>query len=161
MIHDDRSTPIGFFNYGDSFWLGGEALAGISIGTTHPGAPVDFLHHHAIELYLKADLRNRGYSAEKLRSREFGHKVGALARECAKCGLDIPKTDIEALEFVEETGAAFDARYIRTGFRNVIELETLAAICERIRTLVASEMTKANYPVRPPDVLRRGRRSQA
>jgi len=54
MNDDDRSTPLGLFNYARSYWQSGVLLHHARAKTTHPDAPVTLLLAHAIELYLKA-----------------------------------------------------------------------------------------------------------
>ena len=61
MSDDDRSTPLGLFNYARSYWQSGVLLHHARAKTTHPDAPVTLLLAHAIELYLKAFLRLRGW----------------------------------------------------------------------------------------------------
>lgn len=154
MTDEDQTTSIGLFNTADSFWLAGERLSSLKLKTTHPRAPVDFLHLHALELYLKAHLREQGVPLEQLKSRPLGHNVDALAKECARRGLTVDKSDLTVLQFIAETDAMMVSRYIRTGARRAITLEALGDICSRLRALVADEMKKAGYPVRSPDVLR-------
>jgi hypothetical protein len=60
MNDDDRSTPLGLFNYARSYWQSAVLLHHARAKVTHPDAPVTLLLAHAIELYLKVFLRLRG-----------------------------------------------------------------------------------------------------
>jgi hypothetical protein len=57
---DDRTSAVGLFNTARSYWHSAVYLNDASLELTHPLAPVTFLFYHAIELYLKADLRASG-----------------------------------------------------------------------------------------------------
>ena len=50
MNDDDRSTPLGLFNYARSYWQSGVLLHHARAKVTHPDAPVTLLLAHAIEL---------------------------------------------------------------------------------------------------------------
>ena len=63
------NSAIGTFNYAHSFWRAGRALLIMEWeqGETHPDSPIEFLHWHAIELFLKAFLLSDGLSEDELR----------------------------------------------------------------------------------------------
>ena len=65
MSDDDRTTPLGLFNYARSYWQSGVLLHDARAKVTHPNAPVTLLLAHAIELYLKAFLRLRGVGIDE------------------------------------------------------------------------------------------------
>ena len=67
MSDDDRTTPLGLFNYARSYWQSAVLLHHARAKVTHPDAPVTLLLAHAIELYLKAFLRLRGVGIEQVR----------------------------------------------------------------------------------------------
>lgn len=55
---EDRMTAIGLFNYAHSYWSSASELHKLKISNiTHPKAPVYFLYVHAVELFLKSNLR--------------------------------------------------------------------------------------------------------
>src|SRR4029078_13203402 len=59
MSDDDRTTPLGRFNYARTYWQSAVLLHHARAKVSHPDAPVTLLLAHAIELYLKAFLRQR------------------------------------------------------------------------------------------------------
>jgi hypothetical protein len=65
MSDDDRTTPLGLFTYGRSYWQSGVLLHDARAKVIHPDAPVTLLFAHAIELYLKAFLRLRGVGIDQ------------------------------------------------------------------------------------------------
>jgi hypothetical protein len=65
MTDDDRTTPLGLFNYARSYWQSAVLLHDARARVTHPDAPVTLLLAHAIELYLKAFLRLRGLALRR------------------------------------------------------------------------------------------------
>ena len=75
MSDEDRTTPLGLFNYARSYWQSGVRLHEARAKVTHPHAPVTLLLAHAIELYLKAFLRLRGLGIDKSRMSAFGGKA--------------------------------------------------------------------------------------
>jgi hypothetical protein len=77
MSDDDRTTPLGLFNYARSYCQSGVLLRDARAKVTHPDAPVTLLLAHAIELYLKAFLRLRGVGIEEVRT-TFGYDLEAL-----------------------------------------------------------------------------------
>ena len=77
MSDDDRTTPLGRFNYARSYWQSAVLLHHARAKVTHPDAPVTLLLAHAIELYLKAFLRLRGVGIEEVRT-TFGHDLKSL-----------------------------------------------------------------------------------
>src|SRR5262245_47518692 len=68
MSDDDRTTPLGLFNFARSYWQSGVLLHDANAKVTHPDAPVTLLLAHAIELYLKAFLRLCGVGTEAVKS---------------------------------------------------------------------------------------------
>jgi hypothetical protein len=86
MSDDDRTTPLGLFNYARSYWQSGVLLHEARAKVSHPDGPVTLLLAHAIELYLKAFLRLRGVGIEEVRT-TFGHDFKSLAEEASSRGL--------------------------------------------------------------------------
>jgi len=90
MSDDDRTTPLGLFNYARSYWQSAVLLHHARAKVTHPDAPVTLLLAHAIELYLKAFLRLRGVGIEQVRT-TFGHDFESLVDEASSRGLSLGK----------------------------------------------------------------------
>jgi len=90
MSDDDRTTPLGRFNYVRTYWQSAVLLHHARAKVTHPDAPVTLLLAHAIELYLKAFLRLRGVGIEQVRT-TFGHDFKSLVDETSSRGLSLGK----------------------------------------------------------------------
>jgi HEPN domain-containing protein len=121
-------------------------LAKVEIG--HADNPVRFLYYHALELYLKALLRQK-YSVETIR-KEFGHKTVLLVKEAEALGLDLMDEDREVFSIMEETDTVIEARYIRTGSKTWPTLEALKRTCKSVGNSVGGLLFKAGVKVRMP-----------
>jgi len=87
----DRSPPISLFLSGKSFLMSAQHLRGALEKQElklNFSMPIYYLYSHALELTLKSFLRCKGFSARKLRSGDFGHKLQALWDACIENGLD-------------------------------------------------------------------------
>ena len=139
----DRQPPLGFFNYAGSFLDAARHLA-LAADTGELrlrfDAPIYFLYSHALELTLKAFLRAKGYSAQCLASREFGHKLGVLWRECIKEGLSTEPVNgafIEAMiDVLDPLAAAYEFRYLKIGPKQVPQLDELELAIGWLRAAV-------------------------
>jgi hypothetical protein len=139
----DRQPPLGFLNYAGSFLDAARHLArAADTGELRLrfDAPVYFLYSHALELTLKAFLRAKGYSAQRLGSREFGHKLGVLWRECIKEGFSAdPANDafLEAMiDVLDPLATAYEFRYLKIGPKQVPQLDELELAIGRLRAAV-------------------------
>ena len=74
--HNDRTNSIGLFNTAEAYWLSASKLAAAEVRHGFADLPVRTLYYHAIELYLKALLRQH-YSVDELQSKGRTH-TGAL-----------------------------------------------------------------------------------
>src|SRR5262245_33703977 len=92
---EKRATPIGYFNFAETYRTAARALRRSKSNATHKESPVRFLYYHAIELYLKSYLRAHDVHPYDLRSRDFGHKVGKLSAKCSTFGLSFDDEDLE------------------------------------------------------------------
>ena len=79
LTPEERTPPIGLFNYARSYWRSAEQLRASKPDVTHPDAPISFLFYHAIELYLKAFLRSAGYDLDAT-ERHFAQDHESSAR---------------------------------------------------------------------------------
>jgi hypothetical protein len=79
-----RSLPIAYFNFAETYWTAAKALRRSKPKATHKESPIRFLCYHAIELYLKAHLRGHGIHPYTMRDKHH------LAFE-AHTGLSLPK----------------------------------------------------------------------
>src|SRR5690348_7229603 len=135
LTDDDRTTPLGLFNTGRSYWRSAEHLAAAHLQVTHPHAPVTFLYCHAIELYLKAYLRAAGFSVADLK--KVGHRVARLAETAAAAGLKVSPDHAAVLSHIDDADVAIEARYIVTGFSRQPSNEALAAVAQQLDERIA------------------------
>src|SRR5882672_3989344 len=98
---NERTNEIGLYHYAVSYHRAADALGTIKFNTTHPDAPRYFLYFHAIELYIKAFLRNAGRSVRQIEA--LGHRAGKLERAYLKYGGTLEDEDREILALMEQT----------------------------------------------------------
>jgi HEPN domain-containing protein len=145
---DERTNPIGLFNYADSYWRSARALEKARVNATHRDAPVCFLYYHAIELYLKAHLRSEGFTVKQLRSKKFGHNAVNLRDEAKLKGLHFGDEDDVVLQYMGETEVVIESRYLRTGYFDRPANEALHRTCKSLRQSVGEALKAKGYPVR-------------
>src|SRR5262249_62160500 len=109
--------------------LSGERLPEIKHG--HAEMPLRFLYYHALELYLKALLRQK-HSMATVRNK-FGHQIKLLVREAETLGLVVGESDHTVLMLIDNTDAMINSRYIRTGTTLLVTLGSLRRTCKSIR----------------------------
>lgn len=144
---DERTAPIGLFNYADSYWRSAVALAKAEVRATHPHAPICFLYYHSIELYLKAYLRAEGYSVRDLRT-QFGHNSVKLRDEAKRHGLHFDDEDVAVLSYMGETDAVMETRFLRTGYFERPAEEALNRTCKSLHKSVGEALKGKGFPVR-------------
>jgi hypothetical protein len=147
-IADDekRTTAIGLFNRAEAYWLSACALEKASVKHGHADSPVRYLFYFAIELYLKAFIRDH-HTLEDL-EKKFGHKTTKLSARAEKLGLTFDAHDKELFAMVGDTDIVIRARYIRTGAARWPTFATLNATCENLREDVGEALKKKGNPVR-------------
>lgn len=130
----DRSPPIAVFLSGESFFKSGQFLrSGIEMEKVRLRfkMPIYYLYSHALELTLKAYLRSKGVTSNRLRSRDHGHKLRVLWEACLTEGL--PHHTIndayvtQMIEILDPFAVDFEFRYIQIGFKNLPTLGTVEA----------------------------------
>jgi hypothetical protein len=144
----DLTTAVGLFHYAESYWLSGRALEAKRVDCTHPDAPVSFLYYHAIELLLKAYLRQQGMSPREMASKGYSHQTGALARQAEKLGLRLTEGVKEVVLLMEKTDAVIRSRYIKTGGLRRPRHDALDPTCESLRETVGQALRDAGHPIR-------------
>jgi len=142
---EECNTPIGFFNFADSYWVAARALHGLKLKSTHPDSPTTFLYHQSIELYLKSFLLLRGVKVADI----FGHKIVHLANRTMKLGLSFDDEDLEVFGLLDSSNSVITARYLHVGFFTRASIEALDRTCKNIRGLISTEMKASGIPVRP------------
>ena len=81
----ERTISLGLFNTAEAYRLSAMALPALKVNSGFAEMPVRFLYYHALELYLKALLRQK-HSIATVRN-SFGHKIKLLVREAETLGL--------------------------------------------------------------------------
>ena len=141
-----RTDPMGLFNTAEAYWRAAQALEKAKVKGGHADSPVRLLYYHAIELYLKALLRQY-YDVDKL-SNKFRHNIKRLANRAEKLGLVIVDEDRGLLDLMGDTDIVIRARYSRTGYMVVPAFDDLNRICENLRKSVATILRDAKIMVR-------------
>ena len=90
---DERTTSMGLFNTAEAFWLSAMALEDEKVEIGHAARPIRFCYYHALELYLKALLRQK-HSTKKIKEK-FGHNIERLVKEAEALGLVVTDEDRE------------------------------------------------------------------
>lgn len=145
---NERTNPIGLYNYAVSYHEAARALGNVKAKTTHPDSPIYFLHYHAVELFLKSYLRLKGVSVTELASNKFGHKASRLGNRAAELGLFLSDEDIEILRIMAETDIVIRARYIRTGRFSIPSLDAVDRTCQSLRESVCQAIKQTGTFVR-------------
>jgi hypothetical protein len=143
---ESRTTSMGLFNYADAYRMSGEALMAAKIETAHAESPVRFLYYHAIELFLKAFLREHDHSIAELET--FGHRISKLTARAAELGLTFSDRDREVLDLMGEPDVVMRSRYIQTGCFTWPRVEALSDACENIRQDVGAALKQSGVPLR-------------
>ena len=149
MTEIDRTSALGLYNTGNSFWRSATTLAQAKLKTTHPHMPVSFLYCHAAELYLKAFLKSSGETTEKLKG--IGHNLARLAGRAVELGLKLTAETEEVLRHIQDHGVAMDARYIQTGFKQLPPDEAFEAVARELDAATFDALSSKGEPVRRSD----------
>jgi hypothetical protein len=142
MSDDNRTTPLGLFNYARSYWQSGVLLHDARAQVSHRDAPVTLLLAHAIELYLKAFLRLRGLGVEEVKN-SFGHDFKMLVDESASRGLDLMDEDMNIAAILTEKESIRRSRYIETGYYQRPGLAALSRTCRSLDHSVSAALRDA------------------
>lgn len=143
---ESRTTAMGLYNTACSYHLAARELEKLDLGGTHPAMPVRLLYFHTIELFLKSFLRLT-HSVAQLSSRDFGHKLPALAKAAMDNKLFITKKDL-AVIIVCDLDLVFGARYIKTGHYVWPHTGDLLAVCNNLRKRVRGKLRRRKIMVR-------------
>jgi hypothetical protein len=155
---EGRTNAVGLFNTARSYWRSAEHLNAANLKVTHPQAPVTFLFCHAIELYLKAYLRGAGSNLAQLK--KIGHRVANLARSATESGLAIGPEQSEILSHIDDADIAIEARYIVTGFKNLLTNEALSDATAHLDQTICAALAKTGFAVRPEKFQRPAARTE-
>jgi hypothetical protein len=146
LTPEDCTTAIGLFNFARSYWRSAEHLRASKIDVSHPDAPMLFLLYQAIELYLKAFLRNAGYDLQQLKS--ISHRIIKAGREAQTAGLQLTEADFELLDLIDSYDNVMRTRYITTGAHTRPEDTELSEFCQHLDQDVGKRMISDGHPIR-------------
>jgi hypothetical protein len=147
---DQRTTDVGLFMLAESYMTCAVKLIENRPRGLRFNAPLEFLIFHALELYLKSFLRRTGLSVPELASRKYGHNFPELIEAATVRGLQLRDLDIARLQFSSEEELPIQARYLITGFKQVISLEDLVDTARNVRGPVGEFLIAAGVKVREP-----------
>ena len=92
IAEDNKPTnEMGLFNTAEAYWRATHALAGAKVPGGFADSPVRTLDYHAIELYLKAMLRQH-YSVDDLQNK-FRHSIKRMKAKAERNGLCLMDED--------------------------------------------------------------------
>src|SRR5262249_16237122 len=114
-----RTAREGFFNTAEAYRLSAMALEQNPVESGHAAKPVQFLYSHAIELFLKALLRQK-HSIKTIKD-GFGHKFEKLEAEARGLGLGGTAEDRDVVAVTMSTDVLLEMRYIKTGAKTSAE----------------------------------------
>jgi hypothetical protein len=143
---NERTNSMGLFNTAEAYWKSAVALEKANVKVGYSDSPVRMLFYHAIELYLKAHLRQH-CSADTL-SKKFGHNTTRMTKKAEEFGLSIMDEDREVFALMGNTDVVIRARYIRTGSGTFPTLKALNRTCKSLRESVGATLRKAGIMVR-------------
>jgi HEPN domain-containing protein len=146
MRDDDRTTPLGLFNYARSYWQSGVLLYDARAKVTHSDAPITLLLAHAIELYLKAFLRLRGVRTT------FGHDFKSLVDEASSRGLSLGEEEIDIAAILTEKESIRRSRYIETGYYQRPGLAALSRTCQALDQSVSEALRNAGMSIQSTEL---------
>ena len=147
---EDRTNPTGLFNTAVSYWKSAAALERAKVKATHPDHPIRSLYYHAIELYLKAFLRQH-HSVKELASKKFGHNTKKLSVRARELELSFHDEDQTVFAHLQNSDAVMQARYIRTGLykgQPGPPMEALDRTCRRLHKGVGQALKTRGLTVR-------------
>jgi hypothetical protein len=146
MDRRELPTPLGFFNFAQSYRAAAEKLRVCKLRATHPHAPVLFNYYHSIELYLKAFLRSHGLSAASLQ--DISHDFKKLERMCLDRGLYLDDEVKDVLAIMAAPGAWSGTRYLEVGFGRRPRISVLSRVCRKIDRTVGAALAEKGLHIR-------------
>jgi hypothetical protein len=129
----------------EAAWLPIQLVATASTGLLHSA------HAHAIELYLKAFLRLRGFGPEEVKS-SFGHDFKKLVDEASSRGLSLGKEEIDIAAILTEQESIRRSRYIETGYYQQPGLPALSRTCQGLDQSVSAALRDAGLSIQSSEL---------
>lgn len=148
MDDNDRTSAFGLFAFAHSYAASAVSLAKAPPpGAIHAGAPVDFLVFHAIELYLKAFLRARGFSVAGMK--KIGHRLTGLRNKAQELGLPV-QDENGVIDLAEMS--MMERRYIVTGAKQRHPDEIVFEVCRHLHHEVGEALRSSGLAQRLPPI---------
>lgn len=143
---EERTTAIGLFNTAQSYWQSALHLEAAQVPVSHPHAAVNFLFCHAIELYLKAYLRAKGFTLSDLK--KMRHNIAELASVAKTIGLTYQSSTEELLSHITHEEVAIESRYLVTSFKNIPTSEAFDEAASELDDSIGTALQAVNITVR-------------
>lgn len=138
--------PLGIFNVADSYYAAAANLAGLKLPTSHGSFPVHFLYHQTIELYLKALLRQLGYSEKET----WGHALKPLADKAVERGISFDHFDVGTFQMMDIHHVWETSKYLEVGLKeNYPDLGRFQIACVNVRGSAELQLKLAGHALRP------------
>lgn len=137
--NDDRTSAVGLLGYAHSYWVCASEINPRSISASHPQAPIMYLYVHAIELYLKAFLRNAGSGLKEIK--ELGHGLEKLNERAIDCGLPDSQLRAEVIKIVGPIHTSL--RYLQTGPQKHPSLNDFWEVCRELHDYMEPRVHQA------------------
>lgn len=138
-------SPVGYFNFADSYFVAGKRLSTTKFKTTHPDSPARLLFHFTLELYLKSFLILRGEDEYSIQ----GHKLVKLRKKAKKHGLSYSDATRILLVKFDLFNTVITSRYFRT--RYIVggepSFDEILVCCEELRAEVAKHFRASGTPI--------------
>ena len=140
-----EASPIGYFNFADSYSVAAKRLASTKFRTTHPDSPTRLLFHFALELYLKAFLLLKRANLESI----HGHGLVKLGNRANKLGISLPTESSQMFQYFDALNTVIVSRYFRS--RYIIggepSLEEIDRACDALRVEVAKHFRSSGNAI--------------
>ena len=136
---NDRTTATGLWMFAETYLQAANHLAETGGDVLRFNAPIYFLYSHAMELTLKAFLRSKGATLEKLR--RMGHALPALLERARAQGLTPgakAEYDAELVALLDVYNSEHQFRYIVTGALRLPEIKALHEVAARLLSATRS-----------------------
>ena len=144
LMDESRTSPTGLWMYGQAYF---EAAAHLSSADLRFDAPQYFLYAHSIELALKAHLRAKGATLDRLM--KTGHNLPKLLKQARKQGLvegSATSSNMALIKLLHPYNRSHQFRYIVTGFKTLPELRALHEIADGLLKATRASCMPATKP---------------
>jgi len=148
---DQRTNSMGLFNTAEAFRLSAMALEDEKVKIGHAASPIRICYYHALELYLKALLRQK-HSVKKIKEK-FGHNTKRLVEEAEALGLVVTRLNDGICICLGEHFAIFirnTSEQERRIGRSLKSYGTPASACGMVLAISCSKQAcRCGYDCRP------------